>query len=140
MFAGRSRTESMRDEDIEYLQHDNERLIAERDRIATYASQLEASAQHLRAMAERLEADLAAIRGSHSWLITRPIRVITRLLKRTVTPREAIELAKSELRGIAHRFWPSERIADRSSIRTDIDEVLLELKAALARPTQPRDG
>jgi hypothetical protein len=130
----------MRDEDIEYLQHDNERLIAERDRIATYASQLEASAQHLRAMAERLEADLAAIRGSHSWLITRPIRVITRLLKRTVTPREAIELAKSELRGIAHRFWPSERIADRSSIRTDIDEVLLELKAALARPTQPRDG
>jgi len=130
----------MRDEDIEYLQRDNERLNEERDRLTTYASQLEASTQHLRAMAERLEADLAAIRSSHSWLITRPFRVAARLLKRTLTPSEAIALAKSELRGITRRVLRRARIADRSSKLTDIDEVLLELKAAVAHSAPLRDG
>jgi hypothetical protein len=130
----------MRDEEIEFLQRDNERLNAERDRIATYSVQLEANALHLRALAERLEADLAAIRASHSWLVTRPMRVVMRLLTRTVSVREAIQLAQSELRRITRRSVPRTPFAVGSSRRSDVDQVMFELKAALARPAQLRNG
>lgn len=121
------------DRETERLERDREQLIAQRDRLSAHAAQLESSVRHLRQRVERLDVELAAIRSSHSWLVTRPFRVSARLLKGTLSIREAIKIAKSELRGTIG--WPSRsaKIPKHPLHRSDVDEVLLELKHALAQ-------
>lgn len=125
------------DKEIERLERDREQLIAQRDRLSAQAVQLEASVRHLSQLVERMDAELAAIRSSHSWLVTRPFRVSARLLRGTLSIREAIKIARSELRGTISRLSGT-TIAKHPSRRSDIDQVLLELKHALAQSRQRR--
>ncbi len=126
-------TEMSPDIEIKRLERDREQLIAQRDRLSAQAEQLETSVRHLRQLVERLEVELAAIRSSHSWLVTRPFRVSARLLKGTLSIREAIKIAKSDLRGMKGWLSRGTRIPRHPSHRSDTDEVLLELKHALAK-------
>jgi len=118
-------------DEIRRLERLCERLAEERDRLTAQVANQKSTIQRQSVCVTQLETDLAAIRSSNSWRVTRPFRVGARLLIGTLRPAEAVRLARKELSELMHRTY-ARRLAGKTSFnRGDLDEVLFELKSAL---------
>jgi len=105
----------------------------ERDRMSARVANLESTIQRQQLCVAQLEADLAAVRSSNSWRVTRPFRVAARLLIGSLKPGEAVRLARKELSEAIHGTYATPTNPAETDLTEPARTVYHALRQVIAR-------